>query len=199
MTGGELPGAGIDQHQSRVGLEGGAARELRGEPGARRTSTGPAGPEEFGFLGRLAAHRGELRRRILGHSRPPYLFPRRHANRSPMSAHPTIRLKPKEGRRLRAGGPWAFSNEIEMSAAAKALAPGSVVNVAGDDGRPFGTGYFNANSLIAGAPDGPASRHRAGAATSSPSASRARELCATRCTTSHTIASCMPRAISCPG
>jgi 23S rRNA (cytosine1962-C5)-methyltransferase len=66
-----------------------------------------------------------------------------------MSAHPTIRLKPKEGRRLRAGGPWAFSNEIEMSAAAKALAPGSVVNVAGDDGRPFGTGYFNANSLIA--------------------------------------------------
>jgi 23S rRNA (cytosine1962-C5)-methyltransferase len=66
-----------------------------------------------------------------------------------MSTHPTIRLRPKEGRRLRAGGPWAFSNEIEMTAAAKALAPGSLVNIAGDDGRAFGTGYFNPNSLIA--------------------------------------------------
>jgi 23S rRNA (cytosine1962-C5)-methyltransferase len=65
-----------------------------------------------------------------------------------MSAHPTIRLRPKEGRRLRAGTPWAFSNEIEMSAKTKALAPGTVVNVAGDDGRVFGTGYFNPNSLI---------------------------------------------------
>jgi 23S rRNA (cytosine1962-C5)-methyltransferase len=66
-----------------------------------------------------------------------------------MSKHPTIRLKPKEGRRLRAGAPWAFSNEIAMSAAAKALKPGSVVNVEGDDGHALGTGYFNPNSLIA--------------------------------------------------
>jgi len=66
-----------------------------------------------------------------------------------MSAHPTIRLKAKEGRRLRSGAPWAFSNEIEMSAAAKALPPGSLVNVQGDDGRPYGTFYFNPNSLIA--------------------------------------------------
>jgi 23S rRNA (cytosine1962-C5)-methyltransferase len=65
------------------------------------------------------------------------------------SAIPTIRLKPREGRRLRAGAPWAFSNEIEMTAAAKALKPGSVVNVVGDDGRAFGTGYFNPASLIA--------------------------------------------------
>ena len=66
-----------------------------------------------------------------------------------MSTHPTIRLRPKEGRRLRAGAPWAFSNEIEMSASAKALKPGSVVNVEGDDGHALGTGYFNPNSLIA--------------------------------------------------
>ena len=66
-----------------------------------------------------------------------------------MSKHPTIRLKPKEGRRLRAGAPWAFSNEIAMSASAKALKPGSVVNVEGDDGHALGTGYFNPNSLIA--------------------------------------------------
>ncbi len=66
-----------------------------------------------------------------------------------MSIHPVIRVKPKEGRRARAGAPWLFSNEIEMSNTAKALAPGAVVNVLGDDGRVFGTGYFNANSLIA--------------------------------------------------
>ena len=62
--------------------------------------------------------------------------------------HPTIKLKPKEGRRARAGAPWIFSNEIQMDAAAKALPGGAIVNVAGDDGQPFGTGYFNAKSLI---------------------------------------------------
>ena len=65
-----------------------------------------------------------------------------------MRSHPTIRLKPKEGRRARAGAPWIFSNEIQMDKAAKDLAPGTVVNVAGDDGQVVGTGYFNAKSLI---------------------------------------------------
>ena len=32
--------------------------------------------------------------------------------------------------------------------AAKAIAPGSIVNVRGEDGREFGTGYFNTKSLI---------------------------------------------------
>jgi len=66
-----------------------------------------------------------------------------------MAAHPTVRLKAKEGRRLRAGAPWAFSNEIDMNAAAKALKPGTIVNIVGDDGNALGTGYFNPNSLIA--------------------------------------------------
>jgi len=66
-----------------------------------------------------------------------------------MTAHKTIRLKPKEGRRARAGAPWIFSNEVQMDAAAKALAPGAVVNVLFDDGQPVGTGYFNSKSLIA--------------------------------------------------
>jgi 23S rRNA (cytosine1962-C5)-methyltransferase len=61
--------------------------------------------------------------------------------------NPTIRVKPREGRRARSGAPWLFSNEIEMPA--KAVASGTVVNVVGDDGRPFGTGFFNAKSLIA--------------------------------------------------
>ena len=54
-----------------------------------------------------------------------------------------------KARRARVGSPWIFSNEIRMDAAAKALTPGSVVNVRGEDGRAFGTGYFNPRSLIA--------------------------------------------------
>ncbi|HEY1710911.1 MAG TPA: class I SAM-dependent rRNA methyltransferase [Rhizomicrobium sp.] len=64
-------------------------------------------------------------------------------------AHPTIRLRPKEGRRARHGAPWIFSNEIEMTPKTKALAPGTLVNVLGADDRDFGTGYFNPRSLIA--------------------------------------------------
>jgi 23S rRNA (cytosine1962-C5)-methyltransferase len=42
-----------------------------------------------------------------------------------------------------------FSNEIVMSGATKALAPGTLVNLQADDGKPLGTGYFNPASLIA--------------------------------------------------
>jgi len=62
---------------------------------------------------------------------------------------PVVRLKPREGRRLRAGAPWAFSNEVVMSAETKALPPGTLANVVGDDGREFGTFCFNSKSLIA--------------------------------------------------
>ncbi len=66
-----------------------------------------------------------------------------------MPIHPVIKLRPKEGRRVRAGAPWVFSNEIVMDPATKALAAGSIVTVQGDDGVVFGTGYFNPASLIA--------------------------------------------------
>lgn len=62
---------------------------------------------------------------------------------------PAIRLKPREGRRLRAGAPWAFANEIRMDGDAKSLAPGTLVRIEGDDGRSYGAGYFNPHSLIA--------------------------------------------------
>jgi 23S rRNA (cytosine1962-C5)-methyltransferase len=51
--------------------------------------------------------------------------------------------------RARAGSPWIFSNEIRMDDAARAIAPGTIVNVRGFDGHAFGTGYFNPKSLIA--------------------------------------------------
>ena len=54
-----------------------------------------------------------------------------------------------KGRRARIGSPWIFSNEIVMDAAAKALVPGTLVDVKGDDGQDFGSGYFNPKSLIA--------------------------------------------------
>src|SRR5262245_1153141 len=72
---------------------------------------------------------------------------------------PIIRLRPREGRRVRAGAPWAFSNEIVMDGAAKALPPGSAVVLADDKGNALGVGYFNPRSLIAvrlmGPPDEP--------------------------------------------
>lgn len=54
-----------------------------------------------------------------------------------------------KGRRARIGSPWIFSNEIRMDQAVKGIAPGTVVNVRGEDGRELGTGYFNPKSLIA--------------------------------------------------
>ena len=50
---------------------------------------------------------------------------------------------------MRGGAPWVFSNELALDAPAKALAPGSLVRLEGDDGKAFGVGYFNPQSLIA--------------------------------------------------
>ena len=61
----------------------------------------------------------------------------------------TIIVPKGQRAKARDGSPWIFSNEIRMDPAAKALTPGSVVNVRGEDGRAFGTGYFNPKSLIA--------------------------------------------------
>jgi 23S rRNA (cytosine1962-C5)-methyltransferase len=61
----------------------------------------------------------------------------------------TIIVPKGQRAKARDGSPWIFSNEIRMDPAAKALIPGAVVNVRGEDGREFGTGYFNPKSLIA--------------------------------------------------
>jgi len=66
-----------------------------------------------------------------------------------VTALPKLRLKAKQGARARAGAPWIYSNEVVMDAAAKTLAPGALVEIWGDDGLLFGTGYFNPHSLIA--------------------------------------------------
>jgi 23S rRNA (cytosine1962-C5)-methyltransferase len=66
-----------------------------------------------------------------------------------MSDRPLIRLAPGADRRVKAGYPWAFSNEIAMTAAARAIAPGGVVRLEGDDGVKHGAWHFNPHSLIA--------------------------------------------------
>ena len=65
------------------------------------------------------------------------------------AAHPLLRLLPRHDQRVKAGHPWAFSNEIAMTPAAKALPPGTPVRLEGDDGWPHGTWSFNPYSLIA--------------------------------------------------
>lgn len=52
-------------------------------------------------------------------------------------------------KRVRRGSPWVFSNEIEMSAAAKAIPPGTMVRLQEQSGKPVGAAYFNPHSLIA--------------------------------------------------
>jgi 23S rRNA (cytosine1962-C5)-methyltransferase len=66
-----------------------------------------------------------------------------------VTARPLVKLSPKQDRRLKSGYPWAFSNEIAMNPELRALPPGSVVRLEGDDGWRFGAFMFNPHSLIA--------------------------------------------------
>ena len=62
---------------------------------------------------------------------------------------PTIRLNPGGGKRLRAGAPWVFSNEIAMKPDYRQFPPGGLVRLEGDDRVRLGTFMFNPHSLIA--------------------------------------------------
>jgi 23S rRNA (cytosine1962-C5)-methyltransferase len=63
--------------------------------------------------------------------------------------YPRVNLLAGQDRRLRAGHPWVFSNELQMDAAAKALPPGQIVCLFTADGRPLALAQFNPHSLIA--------------------------------------------------
>ena len=71
------------------------------------------------------------------------------AARGGLSDRPRLRLNPGQGRRLRAGSPWVFSNEIAMKPEYRQMPPGGLVCLEGDDGARFGTFMFNPHSLIA--------------------------------------------------
>ena len=63
---------------------------------------------------------------------------------------PDIRLVPGRHKRALEGHPWVYSNEIEMTAEAKALPRGTVTRFVSHDNRPLGAGFFDPHSLIAG-------------------------------------------------
>jgi 23S rRNA (cytosine1962-C5)-methyltransferase len=62
---------------------------------------------------------------------------------------PTIHLMPGGHRRAVTGHPWVFSNEIRMDAAAKSLAPGTLVRLVAEHGEAIGVATFNPHTLIA--------------------------------------------------
>jgi 23S rRNA (cytosine1962-C5)-methyltransferase len=66
-----------------------------------------------------------------------------------VSNRPLLRVNPKQAARLKSGVPWVYSNEIVMDRATKTLAPGSLVDVTGEQGNSFGTATLNPHSLIA--------------------------------------------------
>ena len=62
---------------------------------------------------------------------------------------PVLKLRPGHGRRLRAGAPWAYSNELALGPEHRGFPPGGLVRLEGDDGARFGVAMFNPHSLIA--------------------------------------------------
>jgi 23S rRNA (cytosine1962-C5)-methyltransferase len=58
-------------------------------------------------------------------------------------------MRPGTDKRVAGGHPWAYSNEIEMNEAAKALPSGALVTLTRGDGRTLGAAIFNPHSLIA--------------------------------------------------
>ena len=66
-----------------------------------------------------------------------------------MEPRPVVRLLPGRQKRLRAGHPWAYANEIAMSAEMRTLPPGTLVRLEGAGGEAFGTAMFNPRALAA--------------------------------------------------
>lgn len=64
-------------------------------------------------------------------------------------AYPSVHLLAGQDRRLRAGHPWAYSNELRMDAAAKGLPPGEPVCLITAEGQRLALAQFNPHSLIA--------------------------------------------------
>ncbi|MEP7246725.1 MAG: RlmI/RlmK family 23S rRNA methyltransferase, partial [Gammaproteobacteria bacterium] len=62
---------------------------------------------------------------------------------------PVLKLKRGEDRRIRAGHPWVFSNEIDNVATPLAkIAPGAVVRIFSDRDQFLGHAYVNPHALI---------------------------------------------------
>ena len=65
------------------------------------------------------------------------------------SGRPVLRIKPKCGGRFFAGAPWVYANELVLDRRAKALAPGSIVELQDSERTPLGVAAANTGSQIA--------------------------------------------------
>jgi 23S rRNA (cytosine1962-C5)-methyltransferase len=65
------------------------------------------------------------------------------------TTRPPVTLLPGRHKRAEGGHPWIYSNEVRMDAAAKALAPGTLVTVRRGDQSVLGVAMFNPHSLVA--------------------------------------------------
>jgi 23S rRNA (cytosine1962-C5)-methyltransferase len=64
-------------------------------------------------------------------------------------SRPSVVLLPGAHRRAASGHPWIYSNEVRMDAAAKALAPGTLVTLRRADDSALGVAMFNPHTLLA--------------------------------------------------
>ncbi len=64
-------------------------------------------------------------------------------------ARPLLRFEKGRSKRFRAGHPWAYSNEVQMTAEVKALPPGTLVTLIDAGDEKLGVASFNPRSLIA--------------------------------------------------
>jgi len=65
------------------------------------------------------------------------------------ATRPALTLGKGHSRRLRAGHPWVFSNEIEMTTETRQWTPGGLVTLVDAGGERLGVATFNPHSLIA--------------------------------------------------
>lgn len=62
--------------------------------------------------------------------------------------YPAVKLKQGCAKRVKAGSPWVFSNEIDMTAETKNIPAGTLARLYDANGTFIGVGSFNSHSLI---------------------------------------------------
>ena len=65
------------------------------------------------------------------------------------AARPSVGLLPTLHKRVEAGHPWIYANEVRMDAAARALPPGTLVTLRRADDSALGVAMFNPRCLLA--------------------------------------------------
>ena len=60
-----------------------------------------------------------------------------------------VKLAPGQHKRIKAGHPWVYSNEIARRDLPDGLEPGALVTIVGDNGEVYGAAIYNPHSLLA--------------------------------------------------